>query len=241
MTDRLLTTEFAPLFVANSDTVAGGYEFQTVTDYRKLPGVNDQYFVSEHKLDLSGYVMDDLTVYFRNSFEQTSDATTLRWTVDSGQLGGFSATYLEATVLSTVPMSDDNLIAMIFSSPGFIPGIPGVDYGNFDRTHVIHGTKITWGIDFTIGSNSLAANGSGFGRVVSSSDFSSLEPTAADCIYCYRVIYLPEAYDRISYPAGFSSVYVPAKRVLLNSMTAAEPDLEYMMRLKRSYELANQV
>ena len=96
-------------------------------------------------------------------------------------------------------------------------------------------------LDLTFGSDVLTAPGGATMRVVDYSDFSSLEPTAADCIYCYRVFILPKAYDRTTQPNGLDVFRAPAKRVLLNAMTDKEPELEYMMRLKRSYELANQV
>ena len=65
--------------------------------------------------------------------------------------------------------------------------------------------------------------------------YSSLEPTAADTLYCYRVIALPLTSSSIT------SVVLPAKRVIMDAYVEAEPNNEYMMRLKRSYELANQV
>ena len=68
--------------------------------------------------------------------------------------------------------------------------------------------------------------------------FSSLEPTAADCLYCYRVAAIPTAQTG---GTGIDFVYLPPKRVILDAFTVEEPELSYMMRLKRSYELANQV
>jgi len=64
-----------------------------------------------------------------------------------------------------------------------------------------------------------------------SKDFSSGEPTAADKLHCYRIVQIPgEASPN-------SQLYVPAARFYLTAVIDEEPDLEYMMRLKRSYEL----
>jgi hypothetical protein len=243
--DRILNVEFPPLYLEDDEIAAAG-EWKIVstleTDYTPLPNVNKQFWFSEMKLDLSGYTRDDLTVYFRNSFEQSGTATSLQWQVDNpnNPLRGFEAVILETTILSSVPMSEDNLIATIFGGPGFTQAPLVAEFGNFNRTHIIHGTNIWWGIDTTLASDALNANGQALGRVIQSQDFSSLEPTASENIYCYRIIYMPKAYNRND-EVGLHYVVIPAKRVILNCMIDKEADLEYMMRLKRSYELANQV
>ena len=186
--------------------------------------------------------MDDLTVYFRNSFEQRAAPTSIEWQVDdsTNPLIPFNATFQETVIITSVPMTQANLIAAVFGGPGFI--VPGfaVGAGNFNRTHIIHGTNTSWGIDTTFGSDILTAPGAALARVVQSQDFSSLEPTAAENLYCYRVFYLPPSYNRTS-ERGLDYLRLPASRIIINSMIDKEADLEYMMRLKRSYELANQV
>jgi len=247
MADRVLSVEFAPLYLEDDVILAdGSYKQTPATDYRALrvaSGAN-VFFVSEHKLDLSGYAMEDLTMYFRNSFEQRGGLTELQWQIDDETQPGlesYDVNFFETTVLSSVPMSDDNLVAMSISQPGFISaGIPGIEFGNFDRTHIIHGSQLLWAIESNIGADALTKSGGAYCRIAQANDFSSLEPTAADCIYCYRVIYLPPSYTRTE-EKGIDYVGVPPKRVLLNAMSDQEPQLEYMMRLKRSYELANQV
>lgn len=62
-------------------------------------------------------------------------------------------------------------------------------------------------------------------------DFSSGEPTAVDTLHCYRIVQIPGE------GTPTSAFYVPAARFYLTAVIDTEPDLEYMMRLKRSYEL----
>jgi len=238
--DRILNVEFPPLYLEDDVVAAdGSWLLSESTGYQPLPGVNKQYWFNEMKLDLSGYTMDDLTVYFRNSFEQRASATTVNWQVDdpSNPLIPFDATFLETVILSSVPMSQENLISVAVSGP---VGATNVNFGNFNRTQIIHGTNTWWGIDTSFGSDVLTTRGAALCRMVQTQDFSSLEPTAAENIYCYRIVYLSESYNRTS-ERGLDFVFVPAIRVLLNCMIDKEADLEYMMRLKRSYELANQV
>lgn len=62
--------------------------------------------------------------------------------------------------------------------------------------------------------------------------FGSLEPTAVQKLWCYRIIL----------PLGMNdgmALKIPATRFVLNAEIVDEPELEYMMRLKRSYELSN--
>ena len=67
-------------------------------------------------------------------------------------------------------------------------------------------------------------------RTEKASIFSSGEPTAASLLYCYRII--------VPIVDGDSTVIaIPAARFYLTGVRDNEPDLEYMMRLKRSYEL----
>ena len=244
MTDRILKVEFAPLFLENVDQT-GGYVQSINSDYRPLATTNDQYWVSEHKLDLSGYVQSDLTVFFKNSFEQRGGSTNYQWIARGAtpalRLQPYDAANFELTIISSVPLNDEQLTLTVLTAPGFTPLhiTGGVDYGNFDRTHIIHGNGLVWSLDASLGADVFTSNGGGYGSVVQSWDFSSLEPTAADCLYCYRMIALSEASKDAG--TGFTDVQYPAKRVLLSMTTDEEPHLEYMMRLKRSYELANQV
>ena len=61
-------------------------------------------------------------------------------------------------------------------------------------------------------------------------DFSSGEPTAVDRLHCYRIVQIPGQGPN-------SQLAVPAARFYLTAVIGTEPDLEYLMRLKRSYEL----
>ena len=242
--DRVLNVEFGPLLLQDDDVASdGSYRFTDASNYRPLVGYAKRYWVSEQKLDLSGYTMDDLTVYFRNSFEQRSSVTSVSWQVDdsTNPLTMLDSTFLEATILTTVPMTDDNLAQAVLTAPGFIPSSYQIGQtGNFNRSQVIHGTNIWWGIDTTFGADVVTSNGTAYNRIIQSQDFSSLEPTASENIYCYRVLYFSASYTRTN-EKGLTEIGIPAKRVILNCIIDEEPELEYMMRLKRSYELANQV
>jgi len=66
--------------------------------------------------------------------------------------------------------------------------------------------------------------------------FDSGEPSASENLYCYRIVQTIQQ-DLIN----GNSLQIPAARQLISGVIAKESELVYMQRLKRSYELANQV
>jgi len=231
--DRTLVVEF-PWFSIESDLgdpATWGYNL--FTDTREIA---TNVYCQEMKLDLSGYTQSDLTVGFRRSFEQLGGADSIFWLSYNPNTDAI----LENTIISSVPFNDEQLVAACASSPGFTPyPAPGLlEFGNFNRTHVIHGHFEVKYPNSTIGAGAFGSSGNASLLNAVDNYYSSLEPTAADCLYCYRVFATPAPADNRD---GAKRITLPAKRVILDAFTVEEPDLEYMMRLKRSYELANQV
>lgn len=242
MTSRTLVAEFQALY-AEVDTVNKVWkQFDKFESNYRIPRLNgvklDGAFFAETTIDLAGYTMDDLTVYFRKSFEQLGGYYYFAWT--DGILG--TTGVIEQTIISSVPLNDDNICTIIATeSPGFIVNggwsTAGFNVGTFDRTHIIHGHLEVHVPSSIMGSDALDVAGFGHPVHVADNYYSSLEPTAADCLYCYRILLTND----VSQQGTLSQFTAPAKRVILDCFTDKEPYLEYMMRLARSYELANQV
>ena len=227
MMERQLTVEFPPMQQALS---GGAYGPNLPTGY--VP-IDANIFKYETTIDLGGYTrQDDLTVFFRRSFEQLGGADAVFWNSYDPASDAISTN----TIISSVPMTDEQLILSLNVQPGFsvYPSATD-DFGNFNRTHIIHGRFEVLYANSIVGASSFAALGNATLMNVVDNYYSSLEPTAADTLYCYRVVGLPRT------NSGIQQVIVPAKRVILDAYVDAEEDKEYLMRLKRSYELANQV
>jgi len=236
--DRQLVVEFPWLILRSAPTGGPGtpfdFKLNPATDVRKLAG-SSQLWVAEQKIDLSGYVQDSLTVGFRRSFEQKGGSEFISW---KGSYDPVSDNVIETTIISSVPFNDNQLISAVAASPGFTIYSGAIDPGNFNRQHITHGSYQMYYANSIVGSSAFSGSGSATMVSVVDNYFSSLEPTAADCLYCYRVV-ATGAPGEIT--EGVQTISIPAKRVILDAFTVEEPDLEYMMRLKRSYELANQV
>lgn len=234
--DKLLVAEMPPLFVEADNS--GGWTFASgiITDYKAL---NTQTFAFESSIDLTGYVLQDMTTYFRQSFEQLGGGETITWTLGSKPLEGFNGVTVEYTIVTTVPMTDANLLALANNSPGFIPPYD-TGGGNFNRDHIVHGKYCVKAADTTLSASGFDADGSAYVRIVQENDFSSLEPVAVDRLYVYRVLFLPTSFT-LAGVTKLSAANLPSKRVILDAVMAKEEDIPYLMRLKRGYELANQV
>lgn len=236
--DFQLTVEF-PYFAALADPTEREWVMDLATPYySRMLGLPTAFY-NETTIDLSGRtVLKDETVFFRSSFEQKGgyDGISWRTSVSLGE-GAF-----ELTIISSVPMTEENLLAAIVGAgPGFTATNFGYDPGNFDRSVIIHGRFTQFAINTVTAHTDLTATGAGYLMAYNDHYFSSLEPTAADTLYCYRVINLSDVNTVGGAVVGANVMTLNAKRVILDCMAQEEPTLEYMMRLKRSYELANQV
>ena len=226
---RTLVAEFGPLSLefdgATGWGPVNGYGGWTLIG---TAGPDGATFVQQQDIDLSGYAHQKKTFYPYSSFEQRGGLT--------------SGTYISAvttqplqidvTIVSSVPLNTNDIAAAAVFSPGFIyPGGFADGQGRFDRSVILHGESKTYTVD-----SSMAALGrNNVLKLIDRQLFSSLEPTAADKLYCYRIVTVGAKVNE-----GTLATW-PATRVLLPGNISSEPQLEYMMRLKRSYELANQV
>lgn len=243
--DRVLVAE-TPGLAANADRLVQRWNNDGQTEWRNWGTLTtNQYFVHESTIDLGGYTrQDDLTVFFRSSFEQVGGRYTVVWFAsETNPLNGFDAAINEMVFVSSVPFTDSHFDQIFLAAPGFTnfrfdPTFTP-DQLHVNRTQIIHGHIQDRAVNTVTGSADLTAEGQGYMLPIVDEYFSSLEPTAADQLYVYRLIVLPR--PSIMDSTGLTSVLIPPRRIIMDTMVDKEPDLSYMMRLKRSYELANQV
>lgn len=169
----------------------------------------------ESSIDLSGYANQSLTFFPETGFMQQSPVIAL---------DGGAGIHL-MTVISTVPQNVSTLWAML--TVGGIPSVVTEDWST-----MLYCRIETFTADTNIPSsfNYLSPQNAG--------QTGSLSPTAADKLYVYRIAMPIEI---IALQTNYTRMQIPACRVGFVGQMAEEPTLEYMMRLKRSYELANQV
>ena len=168
-------------------------------------------FVSETYFDLAGMTIDDETLFFDGAAIQEVLSPIAPGTAGDG--------VFVVDLMTTKPISDASL--QLYQTYGNMLG-PGEL--TFDQ--VIYGRIRFMNIDLDNAAGAVMIT-------VSDNQTGSLEPTASDRIYCYRYV---------SFPAGNSDgdYFISGARYLLRATAKEEPEYQYLMRLKRSYELQNE-
>jgi len=187
-----------------------------------LAGVPGLILGWEGSIDLSGYARDYKTFY--------PDGGVIQQGPYYYAIDGFGQ--IVSTVVSSVPIDLEELAFTIatLSTPGMVV-IPNAAISQSNQNWT---TTLFCETQVNLINTNLPA--SGFCLPVTSNQTGSLSPTAAQVLYVAKIV-IPVA---IAGQSG-TSIGVPAARVVLPGKMDQEPELEYMMRLSRSIELANQV
>jgi len=213
--ERILRIEIPSCYVSTKDPEAWD-DFELANGWLNIGNV--MYW--QGSIDLSGYAMERKTFYPVTAFTQEAQAY-----VSFGG-SGQSIVYL----VSSIPTDVNDLLTQFVyaSAPGFIqPSAAGVSQD--DWTTTLYGQY-----DLNLINTTLPALG--LCQPIMTRQFGSLSPTAADKLYVTKVV-IPTT---IAGEVG-DSLSIPSSRIVIPGTIREEPKLEYMMRLKRSYELANQV
>lgn len=157
-------------------------------------------------IDLSGYTLQDLTLFPQGVLMQD---------MNIGVQGGTAAFAERATIVSTTPISEADLIKFNAGGQWQLPGTMGSTY---ELTNILSGRNQGY---YTL--TTLAGL-----QQISESSWGSGDSTAGEKIW------VCDAY-RIENNVG-NIVTLPDQAFVLPSIIAHEPELEYMMRLSRSLE-----
>jgi len=166
---------------------------------------------NETYFDMSGYTRDDMTVF--------PIGITLQ---DPGL-------YIASN--AQIPMQVLDIVSQVRLSPGAVladlvlNNVPGMMESDVDWTQILWGQYRTF-----LGQAQYQANQTIF-LPASGGLFGSGSPSTAEKIYCYRFIITQGA-------ANGDAMQIPASRVVMNVVSAAEEEKVFLMRQKRSYELA---
>lgn len=228
--DRVLKAEIPPCDVQripedpswNNLEASGGWTNITIA------GAPSLILAYETTIDLSGYAMKDLTFYPHGGYIQEGGV----------HLFPDGVSLIDYTIVSSIPIDFENLSWQLSGqgSPGFtmLNSLTALGFGDDGQNPdtVMFAENRYLNTDSTI-----TPNTNGFLRDISRLQSRSFEPTAADKLYVVRMVIPLNA----GAAPGSIRLTIPASRVVLPGRMGKEPELEYMMRLKRSYELANQV
>ena len=170
-------------------------------------------FIASTYFDLAGLSMDDKTLFFEGAGMQEvlPPACTVPRVGDLLNV---------VDIMSTTPLTDSE-VALFATQGNFIGSGSTL---NFEQSIYARSRVYNIDIDNQAGSYFIALGDNQLG---------SLEPTASDRVYVYR-------YATVFAQADGASLELYGARYILRAKAKEEPEFEYLMRLKRSYELQNE-
>jgi hypothetical protein len=206
-------------------TMAKEFNFLTVTKAGPLYTLTDgqgwrqpnpafSQFVSSTYFDLGGLTIDDKTLFFEGAtIQEVLPPSASNATAGDG--------VVVVDIMSVVPLTDTEVLA--YSSKANFAESAGSTLA-FEQT--VYGRVRVFNIDIDNAAG-------GYYITLSDNQTGSLSATASDRIYCYRA-----ALFGANNSDGDHSIY--GARYLLRAHAKEEAEYEYLMRLKRSYELQNE-
>lgn len=201
-------------------------------DWTAIDGLNGWQLVQglypawEGTIDLSGYTRDHKTFYPEGGVIQEGPYY--------GEVGCDGT--IVYTVVSTIPIDLENLVyqcstingGLGFMNLGFTAAILDLPQQNWETVMFAQSEML-------VTNSNISPNSIGICEPITLKQSGSLAPTATDTLYIGKVVV------GVSNFSSSTSCVIPASRIVLAGMIGEEPDVEYLMRLKRSVELANQV
>lgn len=181
------------------------------TNWQILDNANTPTFARRTYYDLSGYQVNDLSTFIQGV------------EVQEGFAPHGNCPFHLVDIVSTAYIDDDTLTAAYpyDTTPG---DMPGFNDSKFDMMQIVYGSIRTYSSSTT--QADVLQNVMLFGR----SNWGTCSSTAGDKLYITRVIYPSTG------GLPLSVAFIPPSNFVAAAIVAKEPDLQYLMRLKRSYE-----
>lgn len=175
-------------------------------------------FLSSTYFDLAGLAIDDKTLFFEQAGVQTTLAPLANNT-------GAGDSCLIMDLMTTRPLTDAQLVSTI-------------SYGNFAGNFAIDGQG-PLSFEETVYARTqmfvrhIDTSAWGYITLTDENYFGSMEPTASDRIYSYRLVLASQGTD----PGDMDALTIYPARHLLKAVAKEEPTYQYIMRLMKSYQL----
>lgn len=197
-------------FVSLLQSPPGVWQIDTSVPTSGWRSLNPATWVSDTYFDLAGLSMEEKTLFFEG-------ATVQNWLAPAlFNITGPGNPIAIFDLMTTSPISDSALVNLI-------------TFGNFAQADELTFDQTVYGRarQFVVDVDTQA-----WGSMVLMVDnqVGSLEPTASDRIYSYRLL-------SIAPLVSGDKLWIYPARHLLRAEGREEKDYQYLMRLKRSYEL----
>ena len=207
---KTLTKEHGYLSVTQAQPASGVFAIATGNGWQAITG-STRAFISETYFDLAGMSQREKTMFIEGAAVQEVAPPVLT-------AGAAGDGFLLADIMTSEPLTDVQALNLATQGNfGFVQCGLGYQETIYARIELFAKDldTATWPYVLKLSSNQLG----------------SLEATASDRIYSYRVLNI----DGASAATGFAFSGV---RHIISAVAKEEPDFQYIMRLRRSYELA---
>jgi len=220
--DRTLRIEIPPAQFSKAAEEPEWSILAASNGWSAIPGFLGVYW--QGSIDLSGYARDYKTFYPAGGVVQEGPY--------SFEVGGSGS--IVYYIVSSVPLNAETIFFQLGSAlagPGFINlnTIAGLGYSSSQNWE----TTLFAESQMLVTNANITPNPFGIQQRLERNQSGSLSPTAGEVLYCMKMV-IPLATDQ-------TTIGIPASRIILPGTMDQEPELEYIMRLSRSVELANQV
>jgi len=177
--------------------------------------LSDTSYVSRSYYDLSGYTTDDLTAFWsgveiQEEFQPHGDLTG--YVVD---------------LVTTESLTSAQITGAHFDDPAAVLDLPGFPRSTFDQNQVIYGRTRTFNASTT--EADPTNNITEFGRT----RWGTCSAATSEKIFLTRIVYV-----NFLLPAAGQKINIPPANYVTAAIIAKEPELSFLMRQKRSYEIA---
>tara|TARA_B100000161_G_C33523453_1_gene402318 strand:+ start:567 stop:1250 length:684 start_codon:yes stop_codon:yes gene_type:complete len=202
--------------VVNQESYFEDFFGTTKGEWVKIGLAANNCIMSEQYIDLNGLNIDDKSVFFDAITCQSPNAPLIGPKVFGAANPPAGASLLIHDIVTSVPLIIENSIIDELAY--------GIGYmqSQYDFEHVIYYRSQSWTTDVDFGGficNMTSQQQSGSGM-----------PTASDRLYCYRFVQWTTQVQN-------AVVSIPPARIVLAARAVKENEVEYIYRLKRSYEL----
>jgi len=209
---RILDKIFARATIENS--VSEPFTYLVTGD--QWHKVTDSSFVTRSYYDLSGYNWQDLTAFFAGSTIQE----------EFGPNGNLSCYVVD--LITTEFLTDADISQAHFNDPAGTADLPGFPESTFDMSQVIYGRTRTFNATLNPDPASPIPEVSQYYQT----NWGTCQAATSNKVHITRIVFTD-----FSLPVD-SRIYIPPCDYVTSIIVAKEKELTYLMRQKRSYELA---
>jgi len=199
---------------SSTTALLGSGEWNLSGSQNPRPLINTDRVVTWYQstyFDLAGMSLDDKTLFFKAI--QLQRGFTPEFTN-----GATADSLMEQVLLVTSPIAEADLLS------AFVDPI-----GQLDFQEIVY-------CESRVYSKTLDEGALTFPMLVHNNIVSGARASATDRVYCYRIMSLSPATPG----AGVDLATVTSVQMIIGAEAVEEPEFQYIMRLKRSYDLQNE-